>query len=496
MVKTPPKTLNPRLNYLRFRPFGPNEILVTSDTGDWHFLSEEDFASLLNGSLDPASEQYKALEQKNFFINDDMLKRAYLKYQSRNAFTRLGPNLHIIITTLRCNYACVYCHASKRPMKAKEFDMSIETAKQVVDFIFTSPNKSLNIEFQGGEPLVNGEVIDFVIDYAREKNKTEKRDLVFSLVSNLSLLEEARLEKLIAEDIYLCTSVDGPEALHNDNRPYKAGSGSYQSTVGWLKRVEEAYGQKGLDPRTHHVDALLTVSRNTLAQGRAVVDEYLALGRNTIHLRPLNPFGFGKKAWKDIGYTTEEFLAFYEDTLNYIIEINRGGKELIERQAAILLTRILSDQDPNYMELRSPCGAAIGQLAYNYDGKIFTCDEARMVSEMGDDIFLLGQAGQDGYQEVIEHPTTKSMAMASCQDAIPYCAWCAFKPYCGTCPVYNYGEQGDIFGRMPDNQRCKLMMGQFTILFKLLKNADEGLKEIFARWTTRRWRDSGFFGPL
>ena len=496
MVKAPRKK-NPELNYIRFKHFVDGDILATTDTGDWHFFSPEDFDLLINGKLDKDSDLYKELDGKNFFINDDMLRRAYEKYQQRMMFTRSGPNLHIIITTLRCNYNCRYCHASRRPMKSSEHDMSPDTAKQVVDFIFKTPNPAVNIEFQGGEPLANWETIEFIIDYAREKNKTENKELAFSLVSNLSLLDDEKLEKLIAEDIFICTSVDGPRDLHDLNRPASEGS-SYDQTMYWMKRIEEAYAKRNLDPKTHHVDVLLTVSRDSLSRGKDIVDEYVAMGRNTLHLRPLNPFGFGKSAWSRIGYTTEEFNTFYNETLDYIIELNRKGVEIIERQAAIVLTRMLTDTDPNYMELRSPCGAAIGQLAYNYDGNIFTCDEARMIYEMGDDIFLLGHISNATYESIINHGTTKTMVIASTQDAVPGCADCIYKPYCGVCPVYNYSEQGDIFGQMPGNERCKFMMSQHEKFFSLLKHADDDLQEIFKRWTTRRSRnDQGFFGsPL
>ncbi len=487
--------ISKELNYLRFKPWKDGRVLATTDTGDFAILQKADFDALVKGELSKESDLYKELDKKNFFINDEMLKRAFYKYQNRYSFAQKGPNLHILVVTLRCNYNCVYCHASKRGMEKAEYDMTIDTAKKAVDFIFTTPNSAINIEFQGGEPLANWPVVDFVIDYAREKNKQEKKELAFSVVTNLSLMDGAKLDKLIAEDIYLCTSIDGPEKLHNKNRPYTGGS-SYELTTSWMKVIEDRYKALGMDPKTHHVDVLLTVSKESLKLGgKKIVDEYVKLGRNTIHLRPLNPFGFGKKAWSSIGYSIEEFNAFYNDTLDYILQLNAAGTEILERQAAIVLTRILSDEDPNYMELRSPCGAGIGQLAYNYDGKIFTCDEARMVFEMGDEIFLLGEAGISDYKSVIEHDTTKVMAMASCQDGIPGCDQCVYKPYCGVCPVFNYAEQGDIFGRMPTNERCKLLMNLHEKLFDLIDKNDDGINAVFKRWITRRRREGSAAGP-
>jgi sulfatase maturation enzyme AslB (radical SAM superfamily) len=67
----------------------------------------------------------------------------------KNDFLAYGPSLHIIVTTLRCNHKCQYCHAAVAPMSAKNMDMTKKTAKKVVDTIFYTSNSSLTIEFQG-----------------------------------------------------------------------------------------------------------------------------------------------------------------------------------------------------------------------------------------------------------------------------------------------------------------------------------------------------------
>jgi hypothetical protein len=103
---------------------------------------------------------------------------------------------------------------------------------------------------------------------------------------------------------------------------------------------------------------------------------------------PLTRLGKANENWKNIGYKAEEFLEFYKKSLDYIIQKNREGIFLSEGHSNIFLKKILLNQPVNYMELRSPCGGAIGQLAYYYDGDIYTCDEGRMLSEMGNDSFL------------------------------------------------------------------------------------------------------------
>ena len=146
------------------------------------------------------------------------------------------------------------------------------------------------------------------------------------------------------------------------------------------------------------------------------------------------------------------------------------------------MTKILTPDDPNYMDIRSPCGAGIGQIAYNYDGSIFTCDEGRMVYQMGDEVFKIGSINNMTLKDVVTHDTVKTIAMASTLDSIPGCATCAYKPYCGTCPVYNYQEQGNIFPQNPTNQRCVIYMGVQDRLFKHLMDENEEVKNIFYRW--------------
>jgi hypothetical protein len=68
--------------------------------------------------------------------------------------------------------------------------------------------------------------------------------------------------------------------------------------------------------------------------------------------------------------------------MDYILELNKKGINFREMLSGIYLSKILTDRDPNYLDERSPCGACIGQVAYNYDGKIYSCDEGRMLARM------------------------------------------------------------------------------------------------------------------
>ena len=130
----------------------------------------------------------------------------------------------------------------------------------------------------------------------------------------------------------------------------------------------------------------------------------------------------------------------------------------------------------DYLDLRSPCGAAIGQLVYNYDGAIYTCDEGRMV---GNDIFKIGTLN-DKYKDVLTSNQTCGIVSASVNDCF-ICDNCVYKPYCGLCPVCNYFEQGNIIAKIPSTPRCKIYMAMFKYLTEKYF-FDEEIKQIFDSW--------------
>jgi radical SAM protein with 4Fe4S-binding SPASM domain len=273
-------------------------------------------------------------------------------------------------------------------------------------------------------------------------------------------------------------------------RKLKGGS-AHAEAVGWIRRIGEEYRARGRDPDLWHVDALLTTTRRHFGHAREIVDEYVRYGIKTIHIRALNPMGFAHRTWERIGYGAEEFIDFWRECVDYIIELNLKGVEIIERGAALFLARILTDEDHGYVDLRSPCGAGIGQIAYDQDGKVYTCDEGRMVARMGDDIFMVGDVAESAFPEIVTHECVRAIGIASCLEALPGCRDCAYLPYCGVCPVYNYVSQGDFFGQRPTNERCRMNMFALDHLFDILDTRDESVRKVLERWTIQRPRTEG-----
>jgi len=460
-----------KVGFFRYKKFA-GEYLVTNDIGRYVFLKQKDFNNFIEGKLNKKSSVYKELQEKNFIKDDLNLTEIIDIYRERNSFLFHGTSLHIIVVTLRCNYNCIYCQASSRNLAATGFDMDKKTAKAVVETIFQSPNPDITIEFQGGEPLVNWPVVKFIIEEAEKKNRKAKKNLIITLVTNLSLMDEKKYRYLTQHRIAVCTSLDGPEKLHNLNRPFVKGN-SYQATTTWIKKFKE---RERKDPSLYQLGALVTISKFSLKYPKEIVDEYLKWGFFGIHLRPLSYLGLSEKFMDQSNSSVSDFLRFWKRSMDHIIDLNLKGKFFFERGTAIMLRKILGDVDYNFLDLRSPCGAGIGQMLYNFDGKVYTCDEART---LGEDTFLLGNILKNDYRQLISHPNLRAVCQASILENTP-CDYCVYKPYCGVCPVSNYALYGDLFAPNVNNYHCQLNIGMLDYLFKKL--ADKKIKKIFQKW--------------
>jgi uncharacterized protein len=471
-----------------------DKILITNTEGSFLLLTFDEFRQFAGGSIAKESELFTRLKERNFIRGEENREKMMERIRTRKSFLSFGPNLHIIVVTLRCNETCVYCHASRANMDAVQTDMSKELAEKTVDQIFQTTNPNITIEFQGGEPLVNFEVVKHIVDYALEANKKAGKQLEFTMVSNLSLMDDDKLAWLVRHKVQICTSIDGPAHLHDKQRklPTLAGqttkSSAHEIAKHWIKRINDEYEKMGLDTSLYHVEALLTTTRDTLPLWKEVVDTYVELGCKALFLRPVDPFGFVGQTHGRVEYPRAEYLEFYRKATDYMLELNAKGMQILERFAAIFLTKILGGEDPNFLDIRDPCGAAIGQVAYNYDGKIFTCDEGRMLHETGDDSFLIGEVGTSSYRDLMGHETVRALALASNLQAQPDCVNCTYQAYCGVCPVHNHKSQGTFFGRMRESTLCAVHKGIQDYLFERIGSGDAKVLETFQRWTTVRDR--------
>jgi len=142
----------------------------------------------------------------------------------------------------------------------------------------------------------------------------------------------------------------------------------------------------------------------------------------------------------------------------------------------IVLSKILGKQDVGYLDIRSPCGACIGQLAYNYDGNIYSCDEARTLNE---DVFKIGDVKQE-YNEVIGCDKSCIIINSSINENTS-CGECVWKPYCGICPVNVFSETNSLIPTNSEDFRCKINEAQFRYIFELIQ--DKNFQEnVVKKW--------------
>lgn len=452
----------------------PSGVLVTNDGGRWALLGAKEFEAFASGKVREGSALARRLMPLNFFRERLDLDSEEKGMRGLSSGLFSGPSLHILVLTLRCNLACVYCRASCGTGAGTDMDWA--TARRSVDLALSSVSPAITIEFQGGEALLNWPVLKRSVDYALSRNRRARKDLALTVVTNLALMDREKLDFLVSRGVSVCTSLDGPADLHDANRR-RLGGGSHALAEKWLKEAGRRARGGGRDSLP---SALMTTTRLSLSRGKEIVDEYRRLGLGGIFLRPLSPIGYAGSVWKDIGYPPSDFAAFYERTLSYIIKINLSGERFVERNAALLARKILRREDPNYLDLRSPCGAAAGQLAYNWDGQVYTCDEGRMVGARGDSLFRTGSCGGSSRADHAGSAAARLCAMSSCLESQHHCFRCAYKPYCGVCPVHNYETQGSPWGNIAAGSWCAVQKGIFSAVFRRLVRPRE--RRVIESW--------------
>ena len=461
-----------KLNYFNFKKFN-EKVLLTNDLGEYVFVSEPEFKNIICKKIDLNSELGCKLLKNNMIYDDTKLEfssnRKYdLQYIKKHV--NIATSLFIFVVTTACNMNCVYCQANSGK-KCNPFYMTKEMAERAVDISLESPEKYISFEFQGGEPLLNFDIIKHIVLYAEAKKG--EHVISYNVVTNLTLINDEMIDFFQKYCFGISTSVDGPEFVHNENRPLLSGEGTFEK----VKDAVNLIRNKGLK-----VGAIQTTTRQSLEHPEELVRAYKDMGFESIFIRPLTPLGKASLNWDKIGYSTDEFLAFYIRAFEELIKINAEGTFLKEDHAAILLNK-MQGEFVNYMELRSPCGAGIGQVAYYADGNIFTCDEGRMVYEMGDDTFCIGNVFTSKYSDIIKNSVCKTVCASSILESIPSCCDCVYQPYCGTCPVVNYASNNDVIEKQPRSYRCRIYSGMLDYLFSQLLKNDDKIINIITTWS-------------
>jgi len=437
-----------------------NSYLLTNDNGEFIFLKPDVFQKFVNNKISKTDIEYQDLINKHFIYENQDLFLEEMKHKIRRYKNYLfsPTSLFIYVVTTKCNHSCVYCQANCNSDTTIGI-MNKKTAKRSVEIMMECPNDSISVEFQGGEPLINFEIIKFIVEYTLELNAEYKKEISFSIVSNLTLLTDDIIDFIEKYKISLSTSLDGNKLVHNKNRRMNNNQSSYDVVAEKIEKLRK---------RNISVGAIQTTTKYSFENYKEIVDTYIDLGLNSIFLRPLTPLGKAKENWNEIGYTSDEFIDFYKKSIDYILEKNKNGYMIVEGNAKFLLTKAILNEGINYMEQRSPCGATIGQLAFYYDGDIYTCDEGRMLSEIGVDAFKIGEVENSNYNDLLNSNKCKTICSFSCLESIPECCDCVYSPYCGICPAINYAETNDFYPKNPNFYKCALSKGMFKTVFDII----------------------------
>jgi radical SAM protein with 4Fe4S-binding SPASM domain len=200
-----------------------------------------------------------------------------------------------------------------------------------------------------------------------------------------------------------------------------------------------------------------------------------------IFLRPLSPYGFAVKTKAIAAYDQSAWLDFYKKGLEQILDINRAGRRFVEFYSSVILTKMLTPFTPGYVDLVSPAGIGIAAMIYNYDGDVYASDEGRMLAEMGDKKFRLGNLHSNSYEDIVYSDVLLDAIEESFAASAPMCSECAFEPFCGADPVYHYATQHDYVGKKPLSGFCSRHMAMCRHLISLMQQTPDA-EDIFRSW--------------
>lgn len=461
-------------------------VLLTNDAGEWLFLDKPEFAEFLAGRVGPAHPRHPDLLRRGFLAEGVDVEAMAARVRRKKGQLGRGPGVHVLVVTRRCNEAGPACPVSCVAADSAGADMSLETARQAVDLALQSDSPHLEFEFQGGEPTLNFPAVQEAILYCRRSNRVPERTVAFSIVTNLGALTEEMAEWLLENEVRVWTRLEGPQDLHDASHPVPGGRSAHAEVVRWIGYLQRRHRELGRDPRQGPVDAIVTATRPAFGRWREVVDLFLELGLGSVHVRPVDAWRAQPLA-EGAEDSIDEYLDFYRRCLDHLVELNLGGTEISEGTASAFLARILGPDAGAAGGVRSRATGAVGTLSYDFDGRIFPSDQARLLRARGDDIFAIGWLGQTAYQQVVRHPTVRALALAAVRDGLPGCHSCWNEPFCGINPVDSYAAAGDIFGQRPllPDHREHLFVA--SLLFeRLARDGDGRVEAVFRRWVGQR----------
>ncbi len=331
---------------------------------------EKDIAKILKDKYD-AGEILESINEINELVENELLfspdAGADIKLDNYN------PSIRALCVhpAHDCNLRCDYCFASAGSYNQGISHMSIETGRRCVDFLIeqSGGNKHLEIDFFGGEPLMNFEVVRDMVNYAKEKGREHDKEFGFTITTNATLLDDDSI-KFINDNMYnVVLSLDGRKEVNDRFRHNIANAGSYDVIVKNIRKLID--GRKG---REYYIRG--TYTRNNLdftEDVKSIAD----LGYKEISLEPVisddENYAIRKK---DLPRIFDE----YERLLHFCIKRERDGERINFYHFNIDL-----NGGPCVLKRVTGCGAGFEYLAVDPSGNIYPCHQF-----VGMDDYIMG----------------------------------------------------------------------------------------------------------
>lgn len=306
----------------------------------------------------------KRIKGDYYYYNQNLIKQEnFNEIENNNELVKQLVSTHgiysdtiyrgVIHVTNKCNLSCSYCYANKGNYGSENKVMSISTAMDIAEFINKYHINMNVVHFFGGEPLLNLDVIEYLC----EKLTPRK----FTLISNGTILNDKFIELILKHKIDLIISIDGPEALHNANRKFPTGQGSYELIMKNLKELKQKTGQPKSIEGTITPETLQQISLKELYLW--ILDN---LNIQLVHypIVSLSEYYVKKVDMKKI---TEQYIELI-DLIFDRLTIDKPEKTILNYFIISILTDFVHKFDQKYI-----CPAGNTTIAINHRGELYPC---------------------------------------------------------------------------------------------------------------------------
>ncbi len=359
-----------------------------------------------------AVAEIQELKNAGVLFTEDTYKEKILDFKKRSTVVK-ALCLHIAHD---CNLACQYCFAEEGEYHGKRALMSYEVGKQALDFLISNSGsrRNLEVDFFGGEPLMNWQVVKDLVAYGREQEKLHDKHFRFTLTTNGVLLNDDILEFANREMSNLVLSIDGRKEVHDAMRPFRGGKGSYDLVVPRFQRAARSRNQMNYYVRG-------TFTRNNLD-----------FSRDVLHLADL---GFRQISVEPVVASPEDPYSIREEDLPQICEeYDALAAEMVSRHGTkgeFTFFHFMIDLTggPCVYKRLSGCGSGTEYLAVTPWGDLYPCHQF-----VGEEPFLMGNVfdGITNTELRDEFKCCNVYAKEKCRD-------CFAKFYCsGGCAANSY----------------------------------------------------------